>query len=136
MNWIFSLIAFYPQKLCINAPGDRLGTSLPRSWKFGKFRDFVCANSVGLNTMMARVSIPLVGLVVFCTLMVSSVAFQVETSEYTVFHEHNDYELRLYNETVWAVAKLTMCPQVVPPLLDVSLSSVDCSFLLIHLSSF
>ncbi|CAM6085179.1 unnamed protein product [Calypogeia fissa] len=55
---------------------------------------------------MARMSIPLVGLLVFCTLMVSVAAFELETPEYTVVHEDDDYEVRLYNETVWAVAEV------------------------------
>lgn len=33
-------------------------------------------------------------------------AFQLENPEYTVLNEGDDFELRLYNETVWAVAEV------------------------------
>lgn len=58
---------------------------------------------------MARILAPLVGFLVFCTLVASYAAFpfiELESPEYTVLHGEDAYELRLYDETVWAVAEV------------------------------
>jgi len=56
--------------------------------------------------MALRMSLALVALLVFGTLAVNCVGFQLEQPEYSVVHETDEYELRSYNESVWVVAEV------------------------------